>query len=100
MFLVGSLTFAVLAYHVRSNQSLLQWDMTIAKTFRAAQSNAPWSLMENILFGCFLGKEVVFLIGTILAIYFLYKHFWRELAMVLIGLGGGRFDLVFSQSLF
>jgi membrane-associated phospholipid phosphatase len=89
MFLVGSLTFAVLAYHVNSSQVLLQWDMTIAKTFRAAQSNAPWSLMENILFGCFLGKEVVILIGTILTIYFLHKQFWRELAMVLIGLGGG-----------
>jgi undecaprenyl-diphosphatase len=89
MFLLGSLTFGVLAYNLRTNEAFLQWDMTIAKTFRAAQTNAPWSLMENILFGCFVGKEVVIVIGTILAIYFLHKHFWRELAMVLIGLGGG-----------
>ena len=89
MFLLGSLTFGVLAYNVRTNDAFLQWDMTIAKTFRATQINAPWNLMENILFGIFVGKEVVILIGTILAVYFLYKHFWQELAMVLIGLGGG-----------
>ena len=89
MFLFGSLTFGVLAYLLRTNEAFVQWDMGIAKAFRAAQENAPWRLMENILFGCFLGKEMVILIGTILAVYFLYKRFWRELAMVCIGLGGG-----------
>ena len=89
MFLFGSLTFGVLAHLLRTNEAFVQWDMGIAKTFRAAQENAPWKLMENILFGCFLGKEMVILIGTVLAVYFLYKRFWRELAMVCIGLGGG-----------
>jgi undecaprenyl-diphosphatase len=89
MFLAGSLTFGVLAYLLRTNEALPQWDMTVASTFRAVQTNAPWSLMENLLFGIFLGKEVVILIGTILAVYFLYKRFWRELALVIIGLGGG-----------
>jgi undecaprenyl-diphosphatase len=89
MFLFGSLTFGVLDYLLKTNEAFLQWDMEIAKMFRAAQINAPWSLMENILFGCFLGKELVVLVGTILAIYFLYQHFWQELAMILIGLGGG-----------
>jgi hypothetical protein len=88
MFLFGSLTFGVLDYLLKTNEAFLQWDMEIAKMFRAAQINAPWSLMENILFGCFLGKELVVLVGTILAIYFLYQHFWQELAMILIGLGG------------
>lgn len=45
--------------------------------------------MENMLFGTFLGREVVFLIGTILAFYFVHKRFWRELALVVIGLAGG-----------
>jgi undecaprenyl-diphosphatase len=89
LFLFGSLTFGILAYQLNTNETFLQWDMTVAKTFRAAQTNAPWSLMENILFGCFLGKEVVVLIGMVLAVYFLHKRFWQELAMVLIGLGGG-----------
>ncbi len=89
MFLLGGLTFAILAYQLKTNPALLRWDLTIAKTFRAAQINAPWSLMENILFGCFVGKELVILIGAVLAVYFLHKRFWQELTMLLIGLGGG-----------
>jgi len=89
MFLAGSLTFGILAYLLSTDKALLQWDMTVASMFRAAQTNAPWSLMENILFGIFLGKEVVILIGSILVVYFLYKHFWRELVLVVSGLGGG-----------
>jgi undecaprenyl-diphosphatase len=89
MFLSGSLIFGVLAYLLKTNEAFLQWDMEMAKMFRAVQINAPWSLMETILFGCFLGKELVVLTGSILAIYFLYQQFWQELAMVLIGLGGG-----------
>src|SRR5215216_1764501 len=89
MVLLGSLTFSVLAYNVRTNGPLLQWDMTIAKTLHADAINTPPSLMEYILFGFFAGKEIVIVIGMTLAIYFLYKQFWRELAMVLIGLGGG-----------
>jgi membrane-associated phospholipid phosphatase len=68
--------------------ALLQWDMAVAKTFRAMQINAPWSWMETMLFGVFLGEEVVLLISTVLALYFLHKRFWRELAMMAIGLGG------------
>ena len=89
MFLLGSLTFSVLAYQVGKNGPLVEWDMTLAKTLHADAINIPAGLVEYILFGFFAGKEIVIVIGTILAMYFLYKHFWRELAMVLIGLGGG-----------
>jgi len=89
MFLVGGLIVAVLAYLLQTGDALRQWDMTVAKTFRAMQVSAPWSLMEDILFGDFLGREVVLLIGIILAVYFLHQRFWRELAMLCLGLGGG-----------
>ena len=89
MFLLGSLTFVILAYQLQANDALAQWDMTVAKTFRAVQVNAPWEWMENILFGVFLGKEVAIVTGTILAIYFFHKRFWRELVMTTLGLGGG-----------
>jgi undecaprenyl-diphosphatase len=88
MFLAGGLIFGVLAYILRTDDALLQWDMTMAKTFRATQINAPWTLMEDILFGLFIGKQVAILIGTILALYFFHKRFWRELTMTGIGLGG------------
>jgi undecaprenyl-diphosphatase len=88
MFLVGFLVVLLLA-HLQTNEAFLQWDRAVAKTFRTIQINAPWNWMENMLFGVFLGKEVVALLGTILALYFFHKRFWRELAMIGLGLGGG-----------
>ncbi len=89
MFVLGSLSFGALAYNVETNAALLRWDMTAAQTLHAAAQNIPSALVEYLIFGFFLGREIVVLIGTILGIYFLYKRFWRELTMVLIGVGGG-----------
>jgi undecaprenyl-diphosphatase len=79
----------MLAYSVRPNGALVQWDMATAKTLRADALNVPVSLVEYFVFGFFLGKEIIITIGIILTIYFLYKQFWRELGMVWVGLGGG-----------
>ena len=89
LFLLGTLTFSALAYNLRADGPLLQWDLTTAKALHAAAMHVPASLVEYILFGFFVGKEIVITIGMVLALYFLYKHFWRELAMVVIGFGGG-----------
>ena len=89
MFLLGSLVFGALAYNVRTNTGLLQWDIATAKTLHTDAMNIPPVLVEYVIFGFFVGREIIIMIGTILAIYFLHKHFWRELAMILIGLGGG-----------
>ncbi len=89
IFLLGTFIFGILAYNLKTNQAFIHWDMTTAQMLHTAQKNTPWFLMENIMFGFFLGKEMVIAIGAILAIYFLYKRFWRELTMVLVGLGGG-----------
>src|SRR5512141_605387 len=88
MFLFGSLIFGVLAYSLKTNEAFAQWDMGIATAFHAAQPNVPWTFMENLLFGFFLGKEMVIAIGVILAIYFVYKHFWPDLLLVLISFSG------------
>ncbi len=89
MFLFGSLLFGALAYNVTTNGPLLRWDLAIAKTLHTAEANIPPNLVEYFLFSFFLGKEIVIAIGTILAIYFLYKRFWRELGIVVVSLGGG-----------
>ena len=89
MFLLGALVFGILAYYVDTKGPLIQWDLTTTKALQAAAKNIPPSLVEYVLFAFFVGKELVITIGTSLAIYFLYRRFWRELAMVLIGLGGG-----------
>ena len=89
MFVVGSLVFAALAYNITTTSSLIQWDMATAQSLHADLKNIPSNLREYIIFGFFIGKEIIVVIGTILAIYFFHKRFWRELAMALIGLGGG-----------
>src|SRR5512142_2007948 len=89
MFLLGGILFSGLAYGVKTNAALIQWDMAAAKALNADVTKIPPSLVEYVLFGFFLGKEFSIAIGAILSIYFLYKRFWRELSMVLVGLGGG-----------
>ena len=89
MLLLGSLLFGALAYNVTANGPFLQWDMAVARAFHAGFKNIPSSLVEYLIFAFFAGKELVIAIGTILSIYFLYKQYWRELAMVVVGLGGG-----------
>jgi undecaprenyl-diphosphatase len=89
LFLLGTVVFSFLAYNVKPGGAFVQWDTTTANALQAAAKSIPGSLVEYVLFGFFLGKELVITLGTILAVYFLYKRFWRELAMVLIGLGGG-----------
>ena len=89
LFLLGAIVFSVLAYNVKPDGAFVQWDTGTARALQSAAKSIPGALVEYVLFGFFLGKELVITIGTILAVYFLYKRFWRELAMVLIGLGGG-----------
>jgi undecaprenyl-diphosphatase len=88
MFVVGISIFGAVAYNVTTKSPLVQWDMSTAQTMHADLKNVPSDLREYLVFGFFVGKELITVIGIILAIYFLYKRFWRELAMVLIGLGG------------
>lgn len=89
MFLLGSLLFGALAYGVMTNDALLRWDTTTAQAFNAEMQNVPSSLVEYIIFGFFVGREILVIFGTVLVVYFLYKRFWRELALVLLGPGAG-----------
>jgi membrane-associated phospholipid phosphatase len=89
LLLLGSLLFGALAYNVAANGPLLQWDMEAAARFRGIFWDVPPSLVEYLIFAFFAGKELVIVIGLILSIYFLYKRYWEELAMVVVGLGGG-----------
>jgi membrane-associated phospholipid phosphatase len=90
MLLLGGIIFMALAFSVtKTNGPIVQWDMAATKAIHAQLKNIPSGLVEYVLFGFFAGKELVFAIVVILAVYFIYKRFWRELLMVLIGVGGG-----------
>lgn len=89
MILVGSLAFGALAYNVQTHGPLLKWDVPLTNELHSEAVRMPPRIIELWIFGFFVGKELVQVIAVILSLYFLHKRFWRELAMLLIGLGGG-----------
>jgi membrane-associated phospholipid phosphatase len=89
MFLIGSLVFGALAYNVWTKGPLLQWDVPLTGELYKEAVEEPPRIIELMIFGFFVGKELVQVIAVILSLYFLHKRFWRELAMLVVGLGGG-----------
>jgi membrane-associated phospholipid phosphatase len=88
LFLLGALVFGALAYNVKTHGPLLQWDVLITNALHAQAEQTPNSINEFILFGFFVGKELVEVSAWFLILYFIYKRFWREIAMIIIGWGG------------
>ncbi|MFT3891096.1 MAG: phosphatase PAP2 family protein [Anaerolineales bacterium] len=89
MVLIGGSIFGALAYNVQTHGPLLQWDAPLAKEFHAEAVDTPNRIIEFLIFGFFVGKELLQVIVVILSLYFIYKKLWAELAMLLIGAGGG-----------
>jgi membrane-associated phospholipid phosphatase len=89
IFLIGSLLFGAIAYNVWTRGSLVQEDIALSKEMHSDAVNTPSRIIEFLIFGFFVGKELLQVIVIILAVYFIYKRFWPELAMLLIGSGGG-----------
>jgi membrane-associated phospholipid phosphatase len=89
MFLLGTGLFGAIAYNVWTKGPLLQWDMPLAGQFHSQAVNQPERIIEILIFGFFVGKELLQVIVIILSLYFLHKRFWPELAMLLVGAGGG-----------
>src|SRR6266540_5838623 len=100
MVLVGSLMFGALAYNVWTKGPLLQWDVPLSKEFHNEAVKEPPRIIDLLTFGFFVGKELVQVITIILGLYFLHKRFWRELAMLLVGLGGGAIIWYFLIGIF
>jgi undecaprenyl-diphosphatase len=98
MFLLGSLLFGALAYEVKTNGPLLQLDTTTLKTMQTEEKNIPSMINEYVIFGFYVGRELVIILAIVLGLYFLHKRYWRELMMVLWGPGlGGLLWFVLSQ---
>src|ERR1043165_1980758 len=89
MILIGSLVFGAMAYNVETKGPLLQWDAPLTNQFHNEAIHTPPRILELLIFGFFVGKELVQVLTIILGLYFLHKRFWPELAMLVIGLGGG-----------
>ncbi len=91
LVVLGVASLAILGYQLRTNGPMVQWDMQLASQLHATATKTPGQIIEVMTFGFFLGKEDLQLLGAVLVLYFLYKRYWAELGMVLIGWGGGSF---------
>jgi len=88
LFLFGSLIFAGLTYNLFAQGPLLTWDHMLANTLPAIGLKSPPFVKVLMNTGFYLGKEVVMAVDILLALYFVYKKYWQELAMVTIGWTG------------
>jgi undecaprenyl-diphosphatase len=89
LFIIGALLFGAMAFELKTNGPMISEDTALASQLHAEAVQTANTTNETATFGFFLGKEVLELIGAILIVYFLYKRFWPELGMVLIGWSGG-----------
>ncbi len=89
LILLGGLSFGALAYELQTNGPMVQLDTQLSSMFHGMILKTPGPIVEEMTFGFFLGKEDLQLLGAILVVYFLYKKYWPEIGMVLIGWAGG-----------
>jgi undecaprenyl-diphosphatase len=88
MFVFGSLIFGGLTYNLLAQGPLLEWDRVIANTLPAIGLKSP-AYVESIMNASFyIGDQVIMGLAILLAIYFIYKRYWQEFAMVAIGVPG------------
>jgi membrane-associated phospholipid phosphatase len=88
MFLLGGLVFGALYYNVRVQGPLLQWDKPLATALPAIGLQNPAVLKPVMDAGYYLGGWGVIILSILFGIYFLAKRYWRELTMLVVGMGG------------
>lgn len=88
MFLFGALAFGGLAYNLLAHGPLLEWDILLASTLPAIALKGPAFLQPLMDAGFYIGKDLVVGVSILLSLYFIYKRYWREFAMVAIGVPG------------
>jgi membrane-associated phospholipid phosphatase len=89
LILLASLTFAGLGYNLLAKGPLLQVDQSVYEELLPKARMASPGVNDLMLFGFFIGKQVVQIIGAILSIYFLSQRYWREFAIWQISSQGG-----------
>jgi membrane-associated phospholipid phosphatase len=88
---LSALCFAGLGYALLAHSFLMDLDQSLYEKLITQAKAAPPRVNEIMIFGFFIGKQVVIVIVTILSIYFVYQRFWPELAMLWLSSPGGSF---------
>ena len=88
LILICCLIFGLLAFLIKMQGALVQWDISISNNMhRMALSSPAWvkGIMRS---GDYIGQQGFIAISVLLALYFLIKRFWKEFFMVLIASAG------------
>ena len=94
MFIFGSLMFGGLTYNLLAHGPLFEWDRVLANALPAIGLKSPAFVRGIMDAGFYVGKQVIVVLGVLFGLYFIYKRYWQELAMMTIGLAGS--GLLFS----
>src|SRR5512135_869883 len=98
MVVLGGLLFGALAINLQTHGPLLAVDTRVANDLHAIALRSSPAMRGVMIFGFYMGEQVIVVIGVIMALYFLYKRFWPVLAMVVIAWPSeGAIWLVLSQ---
>jgi len=84
LVVLGGLLFGALALNLQTHGPLLPVDARVANDLHAIALQSSPAMRGVMIFGFYLGEQVIVVIGVIMALYFLYRRFWAGLAMVVI----------------
>lgn len=88
MFIFGVLGFAGLTYNLFAQGPLLELDRRIAIAWPAIALKGPAFLKGLIDSGFYIGDQVIIGLSILLSIYFIFRRYWEELTMIVIGIPG------------
>ncbi len=88
MVLFGLGAFGLFAINLQTNGPLISYDLVVAEALHRVALASPAWVRSLMISGYYLGQHVIVAIGLLLALYFLYRRFWSELAMVVIAWAG------------
>ncbi len=98
MVVLGGLLFGAMAINLQTHGPLLAVDTRVANDLHAIALQSSPAMRDVMIFGFYMGEQVIVVIGVIMTLYFLYKRFWPGLAMVVIAWPAeGAIWLVLSQ---
>ncbi len=88
MVLLGMAAYGALAFSLQTNGPLIQSDKAQANALHDAALIAPPFARDVMVFGFYLGEHAIVAIGAALVVYFIIKHYWAELSMVIVAWAG------------
>lgn len=88
LFLVGGMTFGALTINLLAQGPLLVLDKMLATVLPAIGLQHAAILKPIMDSGFYIGSWVLTILGVLFGLYFIFKRFWEELAMLTIGLAG------------